>query len=120
MAIPNEPFLQNCKLCIQELDQILGSVQRLSDIVHCTGDGLSDSLGRQFTTYDADHDLWPGGNCAAYAHGAWWYNNCQTSMNANLNGLYNGTGVNEGVLWVPWRSTSYSLMSVEMKIRSAH
>ena len=66
----------------------------------------------QFTTFDADHDLWPGGNCAAYAHGAWWYNNCQTSLNANLNGLYNGTVAHEGVLWITWRGNSYSLMGV--------
>jgi len=42
------------------------------------------SLGLTFSTWDADHS---GNNCAAWAHGAWWYLDCYS---ANLNGLYNG------------------------------
>ena len=74
----------------------------------------------QFSTFDADHDLWSNGSCAAYAHGAWWYNDCKQKMQANLNGQYNDTASNEGVLWVPWRGPNYSLMTVEMKIRPTY
>ena len=80
------------------------------------GDGLSSSLGQQFTTFDADHDAWTGGNCAVSNVGAWWYNACGET---NPNGQYNDTAQGQGVLWIPWRGSNYSLKSIDMKMRPA-
>ncbi|XP_053388217.1 uncharacterized protein LOC128551395 [Mercenaria mercenaria] len=47
--------------------------------------GLSYHNGNAFSTYDIDRDRNSRMNCAVYAHGAWWYNNC---LYVNLNGMY--------------------------------
>ena len=74
-----------------------------------------DSLGyhhlQRFSTKDKDNDQ-SSGNCAAFYHGAWWYNNCYQSA---LNGLYDGQGY-KGVYWSRFKG-SESLPFTEMKIR---
>ncbi|ETE67880.1 Fibrinogen alpha chain, partial [Ophiophagus hannah] len=78
----------------------------------------------KFSTYDRDNDQWEE-NCAEVYGGGWWYNNCQA---ANLNGIYYSGGqydprnnvpyeVENGVIWLPFRPSDYSLKVVRMKIR---
>ncbi len=52
----------------------------------------------------------------------WWYNACYA---ANLNGLYRAnkqldicsyTGVRNGLEWIPWKYSQYSMKKVEIKI----
>ncbi|XP_033632540.1 fibrinogen C domain-containing protein 1-A-like [Asterias rubens] len=73
--------------------------------------------GMPWSTYDNDNDN-ANGNCAEIYHGAWWYNDCQTS---NLNGPYrtNGyLGSNEkGITWESWTGKYESLRRVDMKIK---
>ncbi|XP_035005366.2 fibrinogen alpha chain isoform X2 [Hippoglossus stenolepis] len=94
------------------------------------GDGLvmpkSDVShnGMKFSTFDTDNDRGEE-NCAAMYGGGWWYNNCQS---VNLNGIYyKGTydpekntpyKVENGVVWVTYKPTNYSLKSVKVFIRS--
>ncbi|CAH3117300.1 unnamed protein product [Porites lobata] len=66
-----------------------------------------------FTTQDRDNDV-HGSNCAVKYTGAWWYNYCHC---ANLNGLYQGGGHAQGVVWSSWRGLDYSLKIAEMKVR---
>ncbi|XP_028411165.1 ryncolin-1-like [Dendronephthya gigantea] len=80
------------------------------------GDSLKRHNGMDFTTKDADNDIW-GRNCAARFKGAWWYSDCHHS---NLNGLYhygNHTSRADGVNWFHWKGHYYSLKSTSMKIR---
>ncbi|EDW02099.1 GH21805 [Drosophila grimshawi] len=69
----------------------------------------------KFSTYDRDHDEFTHINCAAYHHGAWWYDFCSRS---NLNGKYfkRQTDNAEGIFWDRWYSFK-SLKSVQMLIR---
>ncbi|XP_058049792.1 fibrinogen alpha chain [Ahaetulla prasina] len=78
----------------------------------------------KFSTYDRDNDQWED-NCAEVYGGGWWYNNCQA---ANLNGIYYSGGqydprnnapyeIENGVIWLPFRPSDYSLKVVRMKIR---
>ncbi|XP_051473381.1 fibrinogen alpha chain [Apus apus] len=78
----------------------------------------------QFSTFDRDHDRWEE-NCAEVYGGGWWYNSCQA---ANLNGIYYLGGhydprynvpyeIENGVVWLPFRASDYSLKTVRMKIR---
>uniref|UniRef100_A0A8C6YHE8 Fibrinogen alpha chain n=1 Tax=Naja naja TaxID=35670 RepID=A0A8C6YHE8_NAJNA len=78
----------------------------------------------KFSTYDRDNDQWEE-NCAEVYGGGWWYNNCQA---ANLNGIYYSGGqydprnnvpyeIENGVIWLPFRPSDYSLKVVRMKIR---
>lgn len=79
------------------------------------GDSLSSHSGYEFSTIDADHDVYAP-SCAKEFHGAWWYNACHSS---NLNGRYlrgNHTSYADGVEWVTFRGYYYSLKSTEMKI----
>ena len=45
--------------------------------------------GNAFTTFDSDHDLVGGGNCALAYPGGWWYNACWGIM---LTGKYANDG----------------------------
>ncbi|XP_068961115.1 fibrinogen alpha chain [Petaurus breviceps papuanus] len=78
----------------------------------------------RFSTFDQDNDQWEE-NCAEMYGGGWWYNNCQ---GANLNGVYYPGGsydprdnspyeIENGVVWIPFRGSDYSLRTVRMKIR---
>ncbi|XP_054846362.1 fibrinogen alpha chain [Eublepharis macularius] len=78
----------------------------------------------KFSTFDRDNDQWEE-NCAEVYGGGWWYNNCQA---ANLNGIYYSGGqydprnnipyeIENGVVWVPFKPSDYSLKVVKMKIR---
>ena len=78
---------------------------------------IREHNGMPWSTYDNDNDN-ANGNCAEIYHGAWWYNDCQTS---NLNGpyrYYRNLGSNEkGITWESWTGTDESLGDVHMKIR---
>ncbi|XP_009478301.2 fibrinogen alpha chain [Pelecanus crispus] len=78
----------------------------------------------QFSTFDRDQDRWEE-SCAEMYGGGWWYNSCQA---ANLNGIYYLGGhydprynipyeIENGVVWLPFRASDYSLKIVRMKIR---
>ncbi|XP_060102598.1 fibrinogen alpha chain [Heteronotia binoei] len=108
---------------------------RISDYEGTAGDALiigSEEEGSEYTahanmkfsTFDRDSDQWEE-NCAEVYGGGWWYNNCQA---ANLNGIYYSGGqydprnnipyeIENGVVWVPFRPSDYSLKVARMKIR---
>ncbi|XP_008492020.2 fibrinogen alpha chain isoform X2 [Calypte anna] len=78
----------------------------------------------RFSTFDQDQDRWEE-SCAEMYGGGWWYNSCQA---ANLNGIYYLGGhydprynvpyeIENGVVWLPFRASDYSLKRVRMKIR---
>ncbi|XP_013807063.1 fibrinogen alpha chain [Apteryx mantelli] len=78
----------------------------------------------RFSTFDRDHDRWEE-SCAEVYGGGWWYNSCQA---ANLNGIYYLGGhydprynvpyeIENGVVWIPFKASDYSLKIVRMKIR---
>ncbi|NWI62841.1 FIBA protein, partial [Todus mexicanus] len=78
----------------------------------------------RFSTFDQDQDRWEE-SCAEMYGGGWWYNSCQA---ANLNGIYYLGGhydprynvpyeIENGVVWLPFRASDYSLKTVRMKIR---
>ncbi|XP_035530819.1 fibrinogen beta chain [Morone saxatilis] len=84
--------------------------------------------GMMFSTYDRDNDNWtpgdPSKQCAKEDGGGWWYNRCHS---ANPNGRYyiGGTytkkmakhGTDDGVVWMNWKGSWYSLKAISMKIR---
>ncbi|XP_015744982.1 fibrinogen alpha chain [Python bivittatus] len=108
---------------------------RVSDYKGTAGDALikgSEEDGSEYTahtnmkfsTFDQDSDQWEE-NCAEVYGGGWWYNNCQA---ANLNGIYYSGGqydprdnvpyeIENGVIWLPFRPSDYSLKVTQMKIR---
>ncbi|XP_027532679.1 fibrinogen alpha chain isoform X2 [Neopelma chrysocephalum] len=78
----------------------------------------------KFSTFDLDQDHWEE-NCAEMYGGGWWYNSCQA---ANLNGIYYLGGhydprynvpyeIENGIVWLPFKASDYSLKTVRMKIR---
>ncbi|XP_054457091.1 fibrinogen beta chain [Anoplopoma fimbria] len=81
-----------------------------------------------FSTYDRDNDNWNPGDhskqCAREDGGGWWYNRCHS---ANPNGRYymGGAytshmakhGTDDGIVWMNWKGSWYSLKAISMKIR---
>ncbi|XP_068426970.1 fibrinogen beta chain [Clinocottus analis] len=81
-----------------------------------------------FSTYDRDNDNWipgdPSKQCAREDGGGWWYNRCHS---ANPNGRYyvGGAytshmakhGTDDGMVWMNWKGSWYSLKALSMKIR---
>ncbi|CAL4218660.1 unnamed protein product, partial [Meganyctiphanes norvegica] len=63
------------------------------------GDSLNYHNGYSFTTYDADHDTFPNGNCADVHEGAWWHGYCGY---ANLNGRYYEDAESHGNTAIFW------------------
>ncbi|XP_074518071.1 fibrinogen beta chain [Halichoeres trimaculatus] len=84
--------------------------------------------GMMFSTYDRDNDNWVPGDptkqCAREDGGGWWYNRCHS---ANPNGRYyiGGAytrnmakhGTDDGVVWMNWKGSWYSLKTISMKMR---
>jgi len=96
---------------------------RLSTLQYVSGTA-GDSLtphhkGQQFTTYDQDNDVYPGGNCATGTFSGWWFGHC---LYSNLNGVINGTtfttstGFIQDITWNSWLPARPMKIS-EMKIR---
>lgn len=81
-----------------------------------------------FSTYNRDNDGWepenPTKQCAREDGGGWWYNRCHS---ANPNGRYyiGGEytkemakhGTDDGIVWMDWKGSWYSLKKMNMKIR---
>ncbi|XP_061664970.1 fibrinogen beta chain [Syngnathoides biaculeatus] len=84
--------------------------------------------GAMFSTYDRDNDNWspgdPSKQCSREDGGGWWYNRCH-SANPNgryyLGGAYTKQmakhGTDDGVVWMNWKGSWYSLKAISMKIR---
>ncbi|CAN2388771.1 fibrinogen beta chain [Pristimantis euphronides] len=84
--------------------------------------------GMFFSTHDRDNDGWlhtdPNKQCAKEDGGGWWYNRCHSS---NPNGRYywNGYytydmakhGTDDGVVWMNWKRSWYSMKRMAIKIR---
>ncbi|KAM7376902.1 hypothetical protein PAMA_013601 [Pampus argenteus] len=84
--------------------------------------------GMMFSTYDRDNDNWnpgdPSKQCSKEDGGGWWYNRCHSS---NPNGRYymGGAytkhmakhGTDDGMVWMNWKGSWYSLKAISMKIR---
>uniref|UniRef100_A0A3Q3WCI7 Fibrinogen beta chain n=1 Tax=Mola mola TaxID=94237 RepID=A0A3Q3WCI7_MOLML len=84
--------------------------------------------GMMFSTYDRDNDNWtpgdPSKQCSKEDGGGWWYNRCHS---ANPNGRYyiGGSytkqmakhGTDDGVVWMNWKGSWYSLKAISMKIK---
>ncbi|KAM3591098.1 uncharacterized protein V6R79_022328 [Siganus canaliculatus] len=105
---------------------------------NCLLDGSSELFGENrtmtihngmmFSTYDRDNDNWipgdPSKQCSREDGGGWWYNRCHS---ANPNGRYyiGGPytkqmakhGTDDGVVWMNWKGSWYSLKAISMKIR---
>lgn len=81
-----------------------------------------------FSTYDRDNDGWvnadPTKQCSKEDGGGWWYNRCHA---ANPNGRYYWGGhyswdmakhgTDDGVVWMNWKGSWYSMKKMSMKIR---
>ncbi|XP_067847767.1 fibrinogen beta chain [Heptranchias perlo] len=81
-----------------------------------------------FSTYDRDNDGWAPGDttkqCAREDGGGWWYNRCHSS---NPNGRYYWGGeytremakhgTDDGIVWMDWKGSWYSMKKISMKIR---
>ncbi|CAL8286671.1 unnamed protein product [Merluccius merluccius] len=87
----------------------------LSGFTGTAGDSMRYHNGRPFSTHDKDPESL-GIHCARAYMGGWWYKNCYKT---NLNGLYNVSSNNQGVVWIDWKGKDSSLPSTEMKIRPA-
>ena len=70
-------------------------------------------VNKQFSTFDADHDLHSSLNCAREFKGAGWLNNCHY---ANLNGVY-GVKSYDGIDWRPGDYPATTMAFTEMKFR---
>ncbi|KAM5159483.1 fibrinogen beta chain isoform 3-T3 [Callospermophilus lateralis] len=84
--------------------------------------------GMFFSTYDRDNDGWtnedPRKQCSKEDGGGWWYNRCHA---ANPNGRYYWGGqyswdmakhgTDDGVVWMNWKGSWYSMRKISMKIR---
>ncbi|XP_059160760.1 ficolin-2-like [Physella acuta] len=70
--------------------------------------------GRNFSTYDMDHDDGTS-NCAELYHGAWWYYSCHVS---NFNGLFGSLEYSKGLTCRTLTSTYVGVDSTEMKFKA--
>ncbi|KAF3698163.1 Fibrinogen beta chain Fibrinopeptide B Fibrinogen beta chain Precursor [Channa argus] len=84
--------------------------------------------GMMFSTFDRDNDNWnpgdPSKQCSREDGGGWWYNRCH-SANPNgryyIGGAYNRNmakhGTDDGIVWMNWKGSWYSLKAISMKIK---
>uniref|UniRef100_A0A671RZ64 Fibrinogen beta chain n=1 Tax=Sinocyclocheilus anshuiensis TaxID=1608454 RepID=A0A671RZ64_9TELE len=84
--------------------------------------------GMMFSTYDRDNDKRipgdPSKQCSSEDGGGWWYNRCH-SCNPNGRYYWGGAytkymakhGTDDGIVWMNWKGSWYSLKSISMKIR---
>nr|XP_029710877.1 microfibril-associated glycoprotein 4-like isoform X1 [Aedes albopictus] len=65
-------------------------LKKLGQYSGSAGDSMSNVVGANFSTYDADHDD-SVDNCASITGGGWWLRSCSSNDEANnLNCVYNG------------------------------
>ncbi|XP_034486604.1 angiopoietin-related protein 4-like [Drosophila innubila] len=74
------------------------------------GDGMRESEGLKFSTFDRDNDLTENSNCAKDSGGAWWFTDCGVT---NLNFKYYSKTVNQML----WNNLMEPVVSIEMMIR---
>uniref|UniRef100_A0A182WM49 Fibrinogen C-terminal domain-containing protein n=1 Tax=Anopheles minimus TaxID=112268 RepID=A0A182WM49_9DIPT len=90
----------------------------LSGFTGNTGNSMSTSVGKTFSTFDRDTDSAATVNCANVWKGGWWLNGCGDS---NLNGFYNGATPTAtpktSMVWTAFKGASQSLKSSIMLIR---
>ncbi|XP_036407312.1 fibrinogen beta chain [Megalops cyprinoides] len=102
----------------------------LEGATELTGENRTMTIhnGMMFSTYDRDNDKWTAGDptkqCSREDGGGWWYNRCHSS-NPNGRYYYGGAytkymakhGTDDGVVWMNWKGSWYSLKAISMKIR---
>ncbi|KAJ3585416.1 hypothetical protein NHX12_014135 [Muraenolepis orangiensis] len=102
----------------------------LEGATELTGDNRTMTIhnGMMFSTYDRDNDRWtpgdPSKQCSKEDGGGWWYNRCH-SANPNgryyMGGAYSRSmakhGTDDGMVWMNWKGSWYSLKTISMKIR---
>ncbi|XP_035281988.1 fibrinogen beta chain [Anguilla anguilla] len=102
----------------------------LDGATELTGENRTMTIhnGMMFSTYDRDNDKWlpgdPTKQCSREDGGGWWYNRCHSS---NPNGRYYWGGqyskdmakhgTDDGIVWMNWKGSWYSLKAISMKIR---
>ncbi|EAA00222.4 microfibril-associated glycoprotein 4-like [Anopheles arabiensis] len=79
------------------------------------GDSFSPHKDEAFSTHDQDNDKHKT-NCAEWVRGAWWFYKCHQS---HLNGEYLRGKIDkqEGIMWLRFRGSYYSLKSTKMMVR---
>ncbi|XP_009949963.1 PREDICTED: fibrinogen alpha chain, partial [Leptosomus discolor] len=101
---------------IQVGSEAEGYALAVSSYEGTAGDALMAGWMEEGTEYTSHAQMYGGG---------WWYNSCQA---ANLNGIYYLGGhydprynipyeIENGVVWLPFRASDYSLKIVRMKIK---
>ncbi|XP_053676420.1 angiopoietin-related protein 1-like [Anopheles nili] len=89
----------------------------LSGFSGTTGNSMSTSVGKTFSTFDRDSDA-ATLNCADASKGGWWFGACGDS---NLNGCYCGanptTTPRTAMIWVAFKGASQPLKGSQMLIR---
>ncbi|XP_062126106.1 angiopoietin-2-like [Drosophila sulfurigaster albostrigata] len=74
------------------------------------GDGMRESEGKSFSTFDRDNDLSSERNCAQISKGGWWFADCGTT---NLNFKHHSRVMR----LVLWNNLMDHLAPIEMLIR---
>ncbi|XP_022081442.1 microfibril-associated glycoprotein 4-like [Acanthaster planci] len=84
------------------------------------GDSLVKLLLMPFTTVDKyDSHESEILSCGQVAHSGWWFRRCNR-IDSNLNGVYHSSPVvddYQGIQWVSWKGSRYSLKGCDMKMR---
>lgn len=91
----------------------------VSGYIGDAGDSFSYHNGMMFSSHDKDNDKNIMGGCTEDHRGPWWHKDCHES---NLNGEYlpsskRHSASSKNIIWRTFRGYSYSLKTVEMKIR---
>ena len=98
------------------IDSYSGNVPDTSRSQDANPPGQYRIEGQQFSTYDQKNDYWPPTcSCAVVQRAGWLFNQC---MSALANGrLCNEGGAGSSIYWTPFRSGTYILQYIEMKLR---
>ncbi|XP_034117730.2 angiopoietin-related protein 1-like [Drosophila albomicans] len=83
------------------------AIRSLGEFSGDAGDGMRESEGKSFSTFDRDNDLHFKSNCAQVSKGGWWFDDCGTT---NLN-------YQHSMKLVRWNNHMGSHTPIEMLIR---